>query len=194
MKKTFVIVLSVLLVLGSVAFAQGTKESAAPVKNQVLKVGATPEPHAELLNLVKDDLAAQGITLDVIEFTDYVTPNEALESGEIDANYFQHIPYLESFNKEKGYHLVNAGGIHVEPFAVYSKKYTKLADLPTVLPSPSPTIRPTKAAHCASAERRAPEAGRWSWSDRHSAGHRENPKNFKFKEIEPPLFPVSFRC
>ncbi|NBK23840.1 MAG: methionine ABC transporter substrate-binding protein, partial [Spirochaetia bacterium] len=66
----------------------------------------------------------------VQEFTDYVTPNEALESGELDANFFQHIPYLESFNKEKGYHLANAGGIHVEPFALYSKKYKTLADLP----------------------------------------------------------------
>ena len=88
---------------------------------ETLKVGATPVPHADILNLVKDDLKAEGIDLKVIEFTDYVTPNEAVESGEIDANYFQHIPYLESFNTERGYHLKNAGGIHVEPFALYSK-------------------------------------------------------------------------
>lgn len=95
----------------------------------VLKVGATPEPHAEILNLVKDDLAEKGITLKVMEFTDYVTPNDAVESGDLDANFFQHIPYLESFNKEKGYHLVNAGGIHVEPFALYSKKVTDISQL-----------------------------------------------------------------
>jgi len=94
-----------------------------------IKVGATPEPHADILNLVKDDLAAEGIDLKVIEFTDYVTPNEAVESGEIDANYFQHIPYLESFNTERGYHLVNAGGIHVEPFALYSKKVKSVKDI-----------------------------------------------------------------
>ena len=94
-----------------------------------IKVGATPEPHADLLNLIKDDLKAEGIDLKVIEFTDYVTPNEAVESGEIDANYFQHIPYLESFNTERGYHLVNAGGIHVEPIALYSKKVKNLKDL-----------------------------------------------------------------
>ncbi len=88
---------------------------------ETLKVGATPVPHADILNLVKDDLKAEGIDLKIVEFTDYVTPNEAVESGEIDANYFQHIPYLESFNKERGYHLVNAGGIHVEPYALYSK-------------------------------------------------------------------------
>ncbi len=96
-----------------------------------LKVGATPVPHADILNLVKDDLKAAGIDLKVIEFTDYVTPNEAVESGEIDANYFQHIPYLESFNAERGYHLVNAAGIHVEPFALYSKskKIKSLSDI-----------------------------------------------------------------
>ncbi len=91
-----------------------------------IKVGATPEPHADILNLVKDDLKAEGIDLEVVEFTDYVIPNEAVESGEIDANYFQHIPYLESFNKERGFHLVNAGGIHVEPIALYSKKVKSL--------------------------------------------------------------------
>ncbi|BDC92870.1 D-methionine transport system substrate-binding protein [Treponema bryantii] len=94
-----------------------------------IKVGATPEPHADLLNLIKDDLKAEGVDLKIIEFTDYVTPNEAVESGEIDANYFQHIPYLESFNSERGYHLVNAGGIHVEPIALYSKKVKNIKDL-----------------------------------------------------------------
>lgn len=99
-------------------------------KASVLKVGATPEPHAEMLKLVVEDLASQGIKLDVIEFTDYVTPNDALESGQIDANFFQHWPYMESFNKEKGYHLANAGGIHIEPIALYSKKISALSDLP----------------------------------------------------------------
>lgn len=90
-----------------------------------IKVGATPEPHAAILNLVKEDLAANGIELEVVEFTDYVTPNEAVESGDIDANYFQHAPYLESFNKEKKTHLSIAAGIHVEPFALYSTKNPK---------------------------------------------------------------------
>ncbi|MCQ2576433.1 MAG: MetQ/NlpA family ABC transporter substrate-binding protein [Treponema sp.] len=116
MKK--IIALTAALLAASAVFAQ--------VK---IKVGATPEPHAELLNLVKEDLAANGYDLQVVEFTDYVTPNEALEAGDLDANYFQHLPYLESFNTEKGYHLVNAGGIHVEPFAVYSKKVKSIKDL-----------------------------------------------------------------
>lgn len=103
--------------------------TASAFAQTVLKVGATPEPHADILNLIKDDLKADGVDLKVIEFTDYVTPNEAVESGEIDANYFQHIPYLESFNSERGYHLVNAAGVHVEPFALYSKKYKALSNL-----------------------------------------------------------------
>ena len=112
---------TVILLVGAALFAAGSKESV-----NTLSVGATPEPHAAMLNLVVEDLAAEGITLKVIEFTDYVTPNKALEDGQIDANFFQHIPYLESFNVEQGYHLVNAGGIHIEPIALYSRKHTSL--------------------------------------------------------------------
>ncbi|MGN0729496.1 MetQ/NlpA family ABC transporter substrate-binding protein [Treponema sp.] len=94
-----------------------------------VKVGATPVPHAEMLSLIKDDLKEQGVDLQIIEMTDYVILNDALESGELDANFDQHIPYMESTNKEKGYHLVNAGGIHIEPIALYSKKFSKVSDL-----------------------------------------------------------------
>lgn len=107
-------------------FAGGSKEKDS---NKIV-VGATPAPHAEMLNLVVDDMAKLGYTLEVKEFTDYVTPNTALEDGEIDANFFQHVPYMDSFNIEHGYHLVNAGGIHVEPLALYSSKIKKMADLP----------------------------------------------------------------
>lgn len=124
MKKIVAIALVALLVVSS-AFAAGSKESV-----NTLTVGATPEPHAVFLNLVADDLAAEGITLKVVEFTDYVTPNKALEDGQIDANFFQHIPYLESFNEEQGYHLVNAGGIHIEPIALYSRKHNSVELLP----------------------------------------------------------------
>ncbi len=96
----------------------------------VITVGATPEPHASILNEIAGDLAAQGVTLKVREFTDYVTPNDAVESGDIDANFFQHVPYMESFNKEKKYHLVSVAGIHVEPIALYSRKYKALAGIP----------------------------------------------------------------
>lgn len=124
MKKLTTVLIG--LLLAAVLSAGGTKET----NLSVLTVGATPEPHAEMLKLVVDNLAEVGITLKIIEFTDYVTPNEALESGQIDANFFQHLPYMNSFNSEKGYHLVNAGGIHIEPVALYSKTVKKLADLP----------------------------------------------------------------
>ena len=82
--------------LALVSFSGCNKNSSS----KVIKVGATPRPHAELLNLVKDDLKENGYDLQVVEFTDYVTPNKALEDGEIDANFFQHLPYMNSFNKE----------------------------------------------------------------------------------------------
>ena len=122
MKKIISTVL-VLAAAASLSFAAGKKKT-------TLKVGATPEPHAEILNLIKADLKKQGITLKVVEFTDYVTPHKALEDGQIDANYFQHLPYLESFNQEQGTHLSNAGGIHIEPIALYSKKYKSISDIP----------------------------------------------------------------
>lgn len=95
-----------------------------------LKVGASPVPHAEILNLVKEDLKKEGVDLKVIEFTDFVTPNETLISGEIDANYFQHIPHLNLIvKKEQGANLVAATKVHVEPLGVYSKKLKSLDEL-----------------------------------------------------------------
>ncbi|MDR1430126.1 MAG: methionine ABC transporter substrate-binding protein, partial [Spirochaetaceae bacterium] len=113
MKK--VVILSGILVLAAAlpVFAGPRSDSV------VLKVGATPVPHAELLNLVKGDLAAQGINLQVVEFTDYVTPNLSLDAGDLDANFFQHIPYLESFAAERNLKLVSAFGVHVEPLGLY---------------------------------------------------------------------------
>lgn len=156
----------------------------------VLKVGATPEPHAEILNLVKADLKAQGIDLQVIEFTDYVTPNDAVESGDIDANYFQHIPYLESFNKERGYHLANAAGIHVEPVAVYSRKIKNLKDL-----KKKATIAiPNDPTNEARALLLLQDAGLITLKD--GAGIdatpidiKKNPLKLKFKEIEAASLP-----
>ena len=123
MKKNLLVLAFSFLAL--VSFSGCNKNSSS----KVIKVGATPRPHAELLNLVKDDLKESGYDLQVVEFTDYVTPNKALEDGEIDANFFQHLPYMNSFNKEQGYHLVSASGIHIEPMAVYSKKVKSLEEL-----------------------------------------------------------------
>lgn len=91
-----------------------------------ITVAASPTPHAEILKIAKEILAARDITLDIQEFTDYVQPNNVVESGEIDANYFQHTPYLEDFNRENGTHLVAVATIHVEPLGLYGGRQTSL--------------------------------------------------------------------
>lgn len=106
---------------GSEANASANNASAA---SQTITVGATPVPHAEILEFVKADLANEGFELVVKEFNDYVQPNLATDSGELDANFFQHIPYLEEFNKNKGTALVSVAGIHLEPMGVYSRKHS----------------------------------------------------------------------
>ena len=105
-------------------------ESAASGELETLVVGATASPHAEILEVVKPILAEQGYDLQIQEFTDYVLPNRALEEGELDANYFQHIQYLESYNEQNGTDLVSAGEIHYEPFGIYAGKTTDLSQLP----------------------------------------------------------------
>lgn len=98
----------------------------AALAGQKVTVAASPAPHAEILEKVKEILAKKDITLEIVEFTDYVQPNNVVESGEIDANYFQHIPYLEDFNNENGTHLVSAAAIHIEPLGIYGGKQTTL--------------------------------------------------------------------
>ena len=94
-----------------------------------LRVGATPAPHAEILAELVDELKAQGIGLEIIEFSDYVTPNTALDSGEIDANFFQHVPYLDDFNSENGTELVSVFGVHFEPLTIYAGQSDDLANI-----------------------------------------------------------------
>lgn len=106
---------------GSEGSDEGTK---------TLKIGASNVPHAEILNEAKPLLEEKGIELDITTFQDYIVPNQALEGGDIDANYFQHIPYLESQMAENDYDFVNAGGVHIEPIGVYSQEYDSLDDLP----------------------------------------------------------------
>lgn len=94
-----------------------------------ITVAASPAPHKEILDVAKEILAEKKITLKVIEYTDYVIPNEVVESGEIDANHFQHLPYLEDFNAEKGTSLVSAAAIHVEPMGLYGGRLTDLSEI-----------------------------------------------------------------
>lgn len=96
------------------------------LKGKSISVAASPAPHAEILKVAKDILAEKDITLEIIEFTDYVQPNKVVDSGDVFANYFQHVPYLDDFNAENGTHVVSIGAIHVEPMGIYGDKQTSL--------------------------------------------------------------------
>ena len=125
MKKLIAAALTGALVLGTV----GTSVVFAADDDKTITVAASETPHSEILEAAKPILEEEGYDLEVTVFDDYVQPNEVVESGYFDANYFQHIPYLNSFNEEKGTHLVNAGGIHYEPFGIYPGTKSSLDDI-----------------------------------------------------------------
>ncbi len=125
MKKFTAVLLAGVLAVGTLSGCAGKSGG----DDKVIKVAASATPHAEILEKAKPILAEKGYDLQVTVFDDYVQPNEVVESGDFDANYFQHIPYLDSFNAEKGTHLVNAGGIHYEPFGIYPGTRKSLSDV-----------------------------------------------------------------
>ena len=138
MKKKCTLILSLLLVLALLCACGGaaetgktenteSAESAQPVK---IRVAASPTPHAEILAVAAEILAQEGYELEIVEYDDYVQPNLVVDSGELDANYFQHSPYLESFNAENGTQIVSVGLIHYEPFGIYAGKTASLEELP----------------------------------------------------------------
>ncbi len=123
-KKLIALALSLVLALGLTACG-----GSGSGDGKTIKVGATPAPHAEILEEVQDILAKDGYTLEIVEYDDYVTPNTSLEDGSLDANYFQHITYMNEFNAEHGTHLVSAAGIHYEPFGLYAGRTASLEEL-----------------------------------------------------------------
>ena len=123
MKKTIAIILTLALVLSLAACGGGKKDE------KVITVAASPTPHAEILKIAAKVLEKDGWTLEIKEFTDYVQPNNVVEDGEIDANYFQHVPYLEQFNADNGTHLVSVAMIHYEPFGIYAGTKSQLSEL-----------------------------------------------------------------
>lgn len=133
MKKKLILTTALSLVLAASLVLTGcggdNGETEADGENTVIKVGATPAPHAEVLEVIKDDLAEEGYTLEIIEYNDYILPNRGVTEGELDANYYQHISYLENYNEENGTDLVSAGEIHYEPFALYAGKTASLDEL-----------------------------------------------------------------
>jgi D-methionine transport system substrate-binding protein len=133
MKKWFKVVFMLVLALALAACGtseEGTEGGSGDEGAKKLVVGASNVPHAEILEEAKPLLEEKGIELEIVTFQDYVLPNQALNEKELDANYFQHIPYLNAQMAENGYDFVNAGGIHIEPIGVYSQKYKSLDELP----------------------------------------------------------------
>ena len=129
-KRVLASVLTGVLALGLLAGCGSSKNaSKGNADSDVIKIAASATPHAEILAKAKEILAAEGFDLQVTEFNDYVQPNEVVESGDFDANYSQHLPYLNSFNEEKGTHIVSAGGIHYEPFGIYPGTKASLDEL-----------------------------------------------------------------
>lgn len=110
--------------------SQAPSETGSSLEGTVIRVAASPTPHAEILKAAKEVLAEQGITLEIEEFTDYIQPNTVTEDGQVDANYFQHITYLNDFNAENGTHLVSVAELHYEPFGIYAGKTASLEELP----------------------------------------------------------------
>lgn len=163
--------------------------SAAPASSagelKKLVVGASPTPHAVILKKAAELLKAKGYDLQIKEFSDYVLPNTALQDGQLDANYFQHQPYLDDFNKEKGTTIVSAGAIHYEPFGVYAGKTKSLSDLKdgATIAVPNDTSNEARALLLLQAQGliKLKDGAGITATQRDIA---ENPKNLKFKEIE----------
>lgn len=170
--------------------AETEEPAAAPAETVTLTVAASPTPHAVILEQCVAPLAEQGIELDIREFDDYVFPNTTVEDGEIDANYFQHVPYLEEFNETRGTHLVSVAGIHVEPMAIYAGTSDSLEDLPdgATIAVPNDATNEGRALLLLESQGliKLADSSNLSATPNDIA---ENPKNLKFKEIEAAYIP-----
>ena len=207
MKKLLALTLALVLCLGLAACGGGTStdtdtnadtssdadtngDATANGETITLTVGATPNPHAEILAQVKDDLAAEGIDLVVKEYSDYVVPNTAVEEGDLDANYFQHTPYMEKFNEENGTHLVSVGKIHYEPMGIYPGLTKTLEELPdgATIAVPNDATNEARALQLLAAQgliELKEDAGLNATPNDITS----NPKNLQCKELEAAMLP-----
>ena len=179
-----------LTLTAALLFTGCTKAPASADTNPILKVGATPVPHAEILNFIKPQLESQGIKLEIVEFTDYVNPNLALNSKELDANFFQHVPYMEAFGREQKMEFVSAGKVHVEPLGLYSKKIDRLEELQdgSLIAIPNDPTNGGRALILLDTEgliKLKPDAG----LEATEKDIVENPKNLKFRAIDAAQLP-----
>ena len=195
MKKFLAVALALVLCL-SLAACGGSGDSSdeapdeTPAESVKLTVAASPTPHAVILEQCVSILAEQGIELVVNEYGDYVIPNTAVEDGEEDANYFQHIPYLDDFNAERGTHLVSVAGVHVEPMGIYAGKSSSLEELPDggVIAVPNDATNEGRALLLLEAQGliKLEDSSNLAATPKDIA---ENPKNLEFMEVEAATIP-----
>ena len=199
MKKLLALAMALTLCLGLAACGgtpaedpadENTPQTETSGETVTLRVGATPAPHQEILEQVVDTLAAQGITLEIVPYTDYLTPNVAVEEGEDDANFFQHKPYLDEFAKARGLKLEVLASVHLEPMGVYSTKVKNVNDLKegakVAIPNdPTNGGRALKVLETAGLIKVKPEAGVLATV----ADVVDNPKKLQFAEIEAAQLP-----
>lgn len=161
---------------------------------EIIKVGASITPHAEILRSVSDELEKQGYKLEVVEYNDYIIPNTALESGELDANYIQHLPYLEDFNKENGTDIISVADIHYEPFGIYAGKSDSLENLKegAVIAVPNDTTNEARALLLLQDQGliKLKENAGLTATVKDIA---DNPKNFEIKELEAAQVPKALQ-
>lgn len=192
MKKILFLSLAIFLFIYLTACSskETFKTNTGEQKEVTLKIGAAAVPHAEILNLIKPTLKAQGVNLDVKVFTDYIQPNVQLFEKQLDVNFFQHTPYLDQFNKDKKYNLVKVVGVHIEPFGAYSKKVKKVEEI-----SNGATIAiPNDPTNGGRALLLLEKQGIIRLKDSNNISSTikdivENKKSLKFKEVEAAMLP-----
>ena len=174
--------------------ASTNNESSSGSKPEVLKVAANPVPHAEILEQVKPILAKEGVDLQIIEFTDYIQPNMALSSHEVDANFFANVPYQNNYNKDHGTNFVSFAPVHIEPLAIYSQKIKDLKDLP----NGAKVAIPSDPTNSARALLLLQSAGLVTLKDPTALTNTpfnitSNPKNIQITELEAAQIPRSIQ-
>ena len=194
-KKILLAVLALALVLTSCAKKESKTEDgqATSTDNKKVVIGVSPAPHKEIAEKAKEILEKDGIELEIKEFDDYVTPNTSLEEKDIDLNFFQHIPYLENFNKERGTKIVSLGGVHIEPLGVYSKTYKSLDELKdgdeVIIPNDATNgARALKLLEENNVIKLKSDAG----LEATEKDIAENPKNLKFTPVEAATIPRAY--
>ncbi|NLY84909.1 MAG: ABC transporter substrate-binding protein [Tissierellia bacterium] len=187
MKK--VLSLALILVL-SLSLLIGCSSNSTELEK--IKIGVSPEPHAKLVELVVDDLKKEGVEVEIVIFTDYITPNLSLDSGELDANFFQHEPYLNNHVAEEGLDIVSLGKVHIEPMALYSNKYKSVDELPdgATISIPNDTVNGGRALLLLEANGLI-KLKEGVGVNATEVDIVENPKNLKFQALEAAILPVT---